>query len=221
MKNSCLYFIALFCFLNVDIVAQDASFEWVKTFGNPDDQEATVVATDDNHIYVMGRFAGTVDFDPGPGTASLVSAGGDDIFLLKMGLSGNLIWAQKFGGVNDELPGKSIDIDDLGNVYVYGSFSDTVYFGTGPNIISLTANINRPEMFILKIKPNGNLAWAKEFNYTNGGLISISEDFGFLKLNSNADVYFTASISATLDADPGTAINLVPQVLTKTICFAS
>jgi hypothetical protein len=48
----------------------------------------------DQNVYVTGRFAGQVDFDPGPLTLNFDSGGDDDIYLSKFNSYGNLIWAR-------------------------------------------------------------------------------------------------------------------------------
>ncbi len=48
----------------------------------------------DGTIYIGGIFAGTADFDPGPGIVNLNSTAGS-VFILKLDKSGNLIWAKQ------------------------------------------------------------------------------------------------------------------------------
>ncbi len=49
------------------------------------------------NYYVAGEFEGTVDFGAGP----LTSAGGSDIFFLKLDPSGSVIWSKRFGAARD------------------------------------------------------------------------------------------------------------------------
>lgn len=62
------------------------------------------------NIYITGDFKGTVDFDPGPNTHLLISAGIYDVFVLKLDPAGNFLWAKSMGGPNTD-QGLSVDID--------------------------------------------------------------------------------------------------------------
>jgi hypothetical protein len=60
------------------------NFVWAKAIGGPSSAGASEISVDPSgNIYTTGAFTGTVDFDPGPGTFNLTSAGGyGDIFVL-------------------------------------------------------------------------------------------------------------------------------------------
>jgi hypothetical protein len=50
------------------------------------------------NAYLVGTFTGTAQF----GTSSLTSAGSQDIFLAKLDPAGNLVWAVRDGGANED-----------------------------------------------------------------------------------------------------------------------
>jgi hypothetical protein len=80
---------------------------WSKTWGGASDEYATAVAVGpDGFLYVTG------------GTSSF-GAGWFDIFLLKLDLQGNLIWATTWGGGSYDV-GHDIGFDASGNIYVVG-----------------------------------------------------------------------------------------------------
>ncbi|HBI16279.1 MAG TPA: hypothetical protein DDY20_12360 [Desulfobulbaceae bacterium] len=62
------------------------NFVWAKAIGGPLSDGASGITIDSSgNIYATGAFTGTVDFDPGPGTFNLTSAGGyGDIFVLSL-----------------------------------------------------------------------------------------------------------------------------------------
>jgi hypothetical protein len=78
------------------------SFVWAKSFVGTDagcspfdffcsnySEDASGIGTDSSgNVYSSGYFSYPVDFDPGTGTDTLSSAGGSDVFLVKMSASG-------------------------------------------------------------------------------------------------------------------------------------
>src|SRR6185503_6945324 len=72
---------------------------WAKSVGASGEDRGIGVHVDDaGHLYLVGDFAGTVDFDPSSGVYNLTSAGDRDAFVSKMDSEGNLIWARRLGG---------------------------------------------------------------------------------------------------------------------------
>lgn len=66
----------------------DGNFVWAKSMGAGFNDYGYDISVDSSgNVYTTGSFRSTVDFDPGPGTFNLTSAGFEDIFISK--LSGN------------------------------------------------------------------------------------------------------------------------------------
>jgi hypothetical protein len=67
---------------------------WAKGFGGASLDVGNSIAVDSSgNVYTSGYFNGTADFDPGAGTSTLTSAGGADIFVLKLTSSGEALVA--------------------------------------------------------------------------------------------------------------------------------
>ena len=167
----------------------------VSVFGGVDNEfsESTVVDSTGN-IYTTGRFASTVDFDPGVGTSNLTSAGSSDVFVSKLDASGNLLWAKSFGAAAADA-GLSIAVDSTGNVYTTGFFASTVDFDPGAGTTNLTT-AGSSDVFISKLDASGNLVFAKRF----GGGIS---DLGYsIAVDSTENIYTTGFFQDTVDFDP-------------------
>ncbi|HRF19893.1 MAG TPA: SBBP repeat-containing protein, partial [Chitinophagaceae bacterium] len=74
----------------------DASGNYVyaKRLGGTAEDVGFGIAVDGSgNVYVTGYFIGTGDFDPGAGTANLISSGIQDIFFAKYDASGNYVYA--------------------------------------------------------------------------------------------------------------------------------
>ena len=104
------------------------------------------------NVFISGRFTGTQDFDPGAGTANLVSDGQDDVFVEKLDSSGNFAFAKSFGGTGDAFANGST-LDHAGNILVTGPFESDITFAGGT--VTKTSS-GSSDVFLEKLDPTGN-----------------------------------------------------------------
>lgn len=164
-------------------------------FGGNDVDFGFSVAVDAvNNVYLAGYFESSVDFDPGPGTVLLLSAGVADAFVLKLNSLGELAWARQFGGPANQVV-YDLAVDDDGNSYATGYFQDTADFDGGPGTAPMTAT-NR-DAFVAKLDTAGALQWARQFS-------GAAEEHGnSIAVDANGAVVLTGSFQDTVDFDPG------------------
>lgn len=166
----------------------------------------------DGNAYVTGTFSGSMDMDPGPGTA-FARAKYDYYplgFVQKLDSAGNLVWARAIGGLEAcaEYPdpeawelcainegyedwgaaqAQAIAVDALGNVYVTGVVVGTVDFDPGhaKEIVSVPRS-SMADYFLLKLNADGDFAWVRT---AGGGNVDIGVDIAVTPDNL---VYATA-----------------------------
>src|SRR6185436_12296776 len=188
--------------------AQSPSFQWAKNMGGYYGTALGNSAAKDNadNLYTTGYFADRVDFDLGPGTNNLNSAGGNDAFILKTDAASNLIWVIQLGSTSNE-SGTFITLDGSGNVYVTGFFSGTVDFNPGPGVFNLTS-AGAGDAFILKLDGSGNFIWVKQL----GGA---SDDVGYaIAIDVSGNIHTTGVFIGTADFDPGPGTYKLTSVVT-------
>jgi PKD-like domain/Beta-propeller repeat len=179
----------------------NGQFVWAYSFGSSESDFGLGIKTDTSgNVYLTGGFKEAIDFDPGLGTYFLSSIDSDDIFVLKLDPAGSFIWARNMGGASSSAA-YSIAVDDAGNVYTTGYFTETADFDPGSGIYNLTANGNAvwvEDIFISKLNSNGDFVWAKSI----GGQL---EDIGkSIALDSANNVYISGYFeSDSVDFDPG------------------
>lgn len=170
---------------------------WAKGTGGPDFDEGRSIAIDTaGNVYTTGYFQGIVDFDPGPGTFNLTSAGMSDVFISKSDVNGNFVWAKAMGGTGSD-QGSSIAVDAAGNVYSTGRFQGTADFDPGQGTFPLTAVGSSDQIFLSKLNANGEFVWAKAM----GGTFA-AESFS-IAVDAAKNVYTTGNFRGTVDFDPG------------------
>ncbi|MCB0855701.1 MAG: hypothetical protein KDD63_25940, partial [Bacteroidetes bacterium] len=173
------FFLALL--LLTPFTAYNQELENYLHFGGTGNERSNHILLDPSgNYYLTGFFQGTVDFDPSGTTQNLTSSGNGDIFLAKYDPLGNYLWAISMGSSEfDE--GKSIALDNNGNIYLAGRFRQTVDFDPSANTNSLTSN-GDSDGFVAKYNSAGDFEWVFQLggtgaeepfdiNFRNGQLV--------------------------------------------------
>lgn len=188
--------------------SQTPYFEWIKSCGGTGYDISTSVITDKKgNAYTIGKFENTVDFDPDAGTLNLTSVGSSDIYISKLSSEGTLLWVKQIGGIGMDI-GYSITLDSINNIYVTGTFYNTVDFDPSSNTYNLTSN-GGSDIFVMKLDSSANFKWAKSFGSND---VSYNDNGFSIAVDKAGAVYTTGNFSETTDFDPGSNIfNLYAQ----------
>ncbi|MDF2436170.1 MAG: hypothetical protein K0Q95_546 [Bacteroidota bacterium] len=170
---------------------------WAKNMGGPNSQTPYTVQLDSaGNIYTSGFFSGSADFDPGPAVYSFTSNGSGDIFISKLTNAGDFVWAKHLGSKDWDYGGR-IALDQRSNLYIIGSFRDTMDLDPGISVFNAISH-GQSDIFISKLDSSGNLVWAKTFGSYNDDVL------GSIIADNSGNVYCTGSFGAATDFDPGT-----------------
>ena len=180
------------------VVKLDSSGElvWAKSLGGSSHDQAMDVASDDSgNVYILGRFEGTADFDPGLGVSNLTSNGAFDVFIVKLNSSGDFLWAKSYGNSKDDQP-HAVAVDSSGTVNITGWFQQTVDFDPGAGVTNF-ASRGGTDAYLLKLNSTGDYESLTQFGST-------SQDKGSaIAIDSADNVYVIGDFAGTIDFDPG------------------
>ncbi|WP_114783185.1 SBBP repeat-containing protein [Botryobacter ruber] len=155
--------------------AQKSSGYWSSDYGK------SIAVDSDGNSYITGYFYGSATF----GNTTLTSQDGYDIFIAKYDAAGNVLWAQRAGGLDVD-DGLSIATDKAGNTYITGQFQGTASFGS----TTLTSDGNT-DIFIAKYDASGNVVWAKQAGGTGSDIANS------IAVDGSGNTYITGRYSGT------------------------
>ncbi|QDV25787.1 Ig-like domain-containing protein [Aureliella helgolandensis] len=160
-----------------------ADMGWGKPFGDSGFDYAAEVATDENNnVYAVSRFEGSIDLDPDATYAdnrdlASVPLTGYGLAITKFDSAGNLLWSQVAKGQDGSEPGaqNAIPADvqvAAGGVYVTGNFYDLWDFDpddatTNSTVHQIGSGLGS---FLLRLDAtSGDFEWVKGFGLTETG----------------------------------------------------
>ncbi len=150
--------------------ASDGTHLWSKRFGDSASQRNGGIAFDANgDVILAGTFKGTIDL----GGGAMTSAGDDDIFVVKLGVTGNHLWSKRFGDASTQYV-TGVHVNAAGEVILSGSIQGTVDFGGGPLVV------NGPDAaYIAVLDASGAHLWSRAFDDpggSNGGILGVTSN---------------------------------------------
>lgn len=164
---------------------------WAKRFGGTGTEVVKALAYDGGQfIYVAGEFQGAVDFNPDAGVFTLTGATGSskDFFVAKFDTAGNFITAfQLVSGINTMT---DLALDAAGNMYIVGSYSQTIDFDPGPATYNFSSINSTNDAFVLKLSNTGSFIWVRDFDGLG------SDEISDIVLDNSANIYVGGRFSS-------------------------
>ncbi|NOQ71203.1 MAG: T9SS type A sorting domain-containing protein [Crocinitomix sp.] len=181
--------------------AQQAVFDWVGNFEGYYHERTSCTQNAEGDVISAGSYWANPDFDPGDGFAYKVTEGLRDIFVQNWDADRNFQWVSVVGGEGHD-QAYDVSTDDDGNIYVVGTFEESVDFDPDDAEFMLESSGNT-DIFVLKLNPLGEFVWAQSFG-------SIFTEVGSgITLDDSGNLYICGSYNATVDFDFGPAVNEV------------
>lgn len=153
------------------------------------------------NVYVAGSFDGTVDFDPGAGTANLSSGSVAGSFILKLNSTGTFAWAKAINS-NQGTSAEGLSVSAAGVVHVAGNMTGIADLNPGSATVTATT-VGNYDIYLVELDSAGNYNWSVHVG-SNGldGCTGVTEDV-------NGDVFICGYFVNTCDFDPsGSTANL-------------
>lgn len=203
-------YVSFLFFLIVSVAASQLPvLNWAKTFEtnnifNPtvNNNGRTVGIDAQGNVYSAGVFQYSVDFDPGPGVYSMVGGSPSNfgIYISKLDANGNFVWAKQIPTLS-EFGQIELKLDRAGNIYLTSDLRDNADMDSGPGVFMMSITGFR-DVFIVKLDPDGNLLWAKQF----GGPGDTGPSALAIEIDQDNNIIIGGFFNNTVDFDPGPGV---------------
>jgi uncharacterized repeat protein (TIGR01451 family) len=182
------------------------NFKWVKC---SDANYISTYLTPDHKIYASGSFSGLRDVAPGNQVYMLQSVNNSsDVYVMRLDTSGAMQWVQSYGGSGGYDTGNISYTDTIGNIYMAGTFKDSIELDPGPGYFSLSGD-GSYDAYTLQLDSLGNFQWALGVTTPTIDGIIISSTL------PNQKLLVSGSFGGNYDFDFGTGNYSVTSVNSK------
>lgn len=158
-------------------------------------------------IIVSGQLRGSGDFDPGPGTRTLTSAGNADVFVARyLPLDGAYRSAFRFGGAGMD-GSHALRVDAAGDIYLAGWITGRVDMDPSAveRVLTGTTTAGGTDAFVAKLTADGTSVWASLIASNASGATAFGMATG-LGLGASGSVWITGRMYGTADFGGGQTV---------------
>ena len=171
--------------------------DWALGIGSSgEDQAQAMLVEPSGDVVLTGFFTGTVDFDPGPGTAVLISRGGRDGFVARYGADGTFKSVVQFGGVEDDT-GNAIARTIEGDLIIGGEFRVIATFGSALAPVLLTS-AGDTDFFVTRLSPQLGTQWAIRGGGTGFDAVGLHS----VRVDDLGRILVAGAFAGVADVDP-------------------
>ena len=181
----------------------EGNIRWETTLtGTGDTRQILNIHIDQaGNIYATGTFVKDITIGGHTINSTNPTTNWRDVFLIKLDNNGNFLWGFALGG-SEGNHGHDITTDQAGNVYITGSFLESVDFDPGAGSFVLTSQ-GQEDIFISSYDPDGNFRWARHAG-------SYGFDFGTgIDIDQNDNLYISGGVTGIGDFDPQDSLTIV------------
>jgi len=186
------------------------------------------ISEDGNNVAITGGFSGTLslnlnDTKVGELTSGLDGSTGSyygETFLVLLGGDGNISWMRQISGVDTIVDGNTshgyadpgdLAVDSSGNVFLAGTFSNTVDFDSAIGSDHLCTSNSR-QGFVAKFDADGGLAWVSTTSSLESNGTESPIYINSIALAEDGAIYTFGSFRGYTDFDPSSEIyGLCPE----------
>jgi len=168
-------------------------YEWMKIYSSAAfGSTSASTKVFGNNVYVAGEFQGSVSFG-----STVLSSGTSfrSIYVANYDTLGNFRWAIKGGSDTDYDDFVDMELDQFGNIYIVGQFTNTTNWSPLVLNKSNSSSTNGREAFIVKLNSQGVAQWIRGI-YSPGNFFP-SNGVADISVIENS-LYLTGSLTRTL-----------------------
>ena len=185
-------------------LSQFDNFTWVKETKGTTVVPFSMAIQSNGNIINVGVFSDSVDLDPGSGTDIHTTNSFFEGYFQIFDSSGTLLSARSFSGNSntDFLRPFKCAIDSNDNIILYGSFLGTYDLDASQNQAIISSNGSSEQGFALKLDPNGNYLWHKQFNANLGFSAGLD-----ICIDFNNNIYLAGSFEDSISFDQNNSLS--------------
>lgn len=130
--------------------------------GNLSDEVRVVKSAPNGDLFIAGHYRGSIELSVNGQPETLISRGGQDVFVLRMNVAGQVLWARSGGGAGSDDTVNDLVLDSGNNVYITGEFFARASFGA-TDLRSVDNMDDDTDGYVAKLTPTGTWEWARGF----------------------------------------------------------